>query len=216
HTANPYILYKSNVVSGASVDNLAPAAPLQLTAQRVAAWVHLKWNGVHVNDLKNYTVYRATSSGVTPLPPNFLSSTDDTVLTDSSAPASALYYIVTANDVHGNQGPPSNQASAAPATGVGNTPPIITLTVLQNRPNPFTGRTTLEVGLPAATRVEIDVYDAAGRKVRAMKIDGATAGWRSIPFDGRDNLGRALTSGVYFYRVHANGTTVTRKMVIAH
>jgi hypothetical protein len=47
------------------VDNLAPPAPLFLTAQRVGNWVHLKWNGVHVPDLSKYTVYRKTSTGVT-------------------------------------------------------------------------------------------------------------------------------------------------------
>jgi hypothetical protein len=36
-----------------------------------------------------------------------------------------------------------------------------------------------------------------------------------LSFDGRDDAGRLLPSGVYFYRVHANGTTVSRKMVIA-
>jgi hypothetical protein len=36
-----------------------------------------------------------------------------------------------------------------------------------------------------------------------------------VPFDGLDDTGRALASGVYFCKIHANGTTITRKMVIA-
>jgi hypothetical protein len=214
HTSNPYVLYKSNVMSGHSVDNLAPAAPLQLMAQRVGSDVSLKWNRVRVPDLRDYSVYRKTSTGVTPVPINFLSSAEDTVLVDAGAPTSALYYIVTATDVHENQSAPSNEAGVSATTGVGNTPSITALTVLQNHPNPFTGATELSIGLPASSDVKIEVYDVAGRRVRAVEMKMAGAGWQKVPFDGRDGAGRLLTSGVYFYRVSASGTTVTRKMVI--
>jgi flagellar hook assembly protein FlgD len=149
------------------------------------------------------------------VPINFLSNADDTVLTDSSAPTSALYYIVTAFDVHANQSAPSNEASVQATTGVGNTPPITALTLLQNQPNPFAGTTDLRVGLPANSDLSIEVYDVAGRRVRAQSLAQQQAGWRTIPFDGRDDSGHALASGVYFYRVSAGGKTVTNKMVIA-
>jgi flagellar hook assembly protein FlgD len=152
---------------------------------------------------------------VTPVPVNFLSSSEDTVLIDAGAPASALYYIVTAYDVHANQSAPSNEASVSATTNVGDTPPITALTVLQNHPNPFAGTTEMAIGLPAASSVEIEVYDVAGRKVRTQSIATRSAGWRKVAFDGRDDGGRLLPSGVYFYRVRANGETVSRKMVIA-
>ena len=126
---NQYINWPSNVIAGHSVDNLAPAAPLFLTANRAGVDVHLKWNRVRVNDLKNYSVFRGTSSGVTPIPTNFLADNTDTVLVDPNAPTSALYYIVTANDVHGNQSAPSNEAAVSGNTGAGNLPPVTALTV---------------------------------------------------------------------------------------
>jgi hypothetical protein len=213
--ADEHIAFASNAVSGYSVDNLAQAAPLSLIAQRVGADVQLHWNRVRVADLRDYSVFRATSSGVTPVPINFLSASDDTVLVDGGAPASALYYIVTAFDVHANQSAPSNEASVQALTGIGNTPPITALTVLDNMPNPFTDKTTLRVGLPRASDVEIDVFDVAGRSVRSERTSQLAAGWREIAFDGRNDAGRLLTSGVYFYRVKAAGETITRKMVIA-
>jgi len=149
------------------------------------------------------------------VPLNFLSSSDDTVLVDTGAPTSALYYIVTAYDVNANQSAPSNEASVGSTTGVGNTPAITALTVLPNHPNPFTGSTTFKIGLPATSRVEITVHDVAGRRVREVTLRDVSAGWRGVPFDGRDDRGRLLPSGVYFYRVRANGTMVTNKMVIA-
>jgi hypothetical protein len=210
-----YIAFSSNVVSGHSVDNLAPAAPLYLTAQRVGADVNLKWNRVRIPDLKDYSVYRATSSGVTPVPVNLLASATDSLLVDPGAPATALYYIVTAKDVHANQSTPSNEASVSALTGVGNTPSITHLTVLANHPNPFNATTEFEVGLPVASDIDVEIYDVAGRRVSTLEVKQAGAGWQHIPFSGLDSKGSALASGVYFYRVHAAGTTVTRKMVIA-
>ena len=210
-----YVSFPSNAVTGHSVDNLAPTAPLMLIAQRVGADVHLKWNGVHVPDFKNYAIYRATSAGVTPIPANFIASDTDTLLVDASAPASALHYIVTALDVHLNQSPASNEANVSPSTGVGNLPSITALTVRQNHPNPFAGSTDLEVGLPAKADVKVEVFDVTGRRVRETVVTGRLAGWSTVHLDARDDKGRNLPSGVYFYKVHAGNETVTKKMVIA-
>jgi hypothetical protein len=215
HSFSQFVNWPSNILTGRSVDNIAPPAPLFLTAQRIGNYVHLKWNGVHLPDLNKYTVYRATLTGVTPIPANFLADDNDTVLTDTSPPASAIYYIVTATDVHQNQGAKSNEAAVAPATGVGNLPPVTALTVLQNHPNPFTGETELELGLPAKSDVRVEVFDVAGRRVRQLKLGTMNAGWKQMSFDGRDDRGRSLPSGVYFYEVRAAGKTVTEKMVIA-
>jgi len=209
-----FINWPSNVLSGRSVDNIAPDAPLFLTAQRVASDVHLKWNRVHVPDLKNYSVYRKTSTGVTPIPANFLANDNDTVLVDASAPTSALYYIVTATDVHQNQGKQSNEANVSATTNVGNLPPVTALTVLQNRPNPFSDATQLEIGLPSAGAITVDVYDVAGRRVRELATAGVK-GWQEVALTGVDGRGAALASGVYFFKVHAGGETLTRKMLIA-
>ena len=208
-------MWESASVSAHSVDNLAPAAPLMLTAQRVGADVNLRWNRAVAPDLRDYSVYRATLMGVTPVPINFLSSSNDTLAVDAGAPSSALYYIVTAHDVHANQSPSSNEASVGATTGIGNLSPISALAVLENMPNPFTATTTLRVGLPKAGDVEIDVFDVAGRRVGGERTRALAAGWREISFDARDTAGRALPSGVYFYRVKAAGETITRKMVIA-
>ena len=214
HTSNPSVLFKSAVVSGHSVDNLAPAAPLVLTAQRVGTDVQLHWNRAVAPDLRDYAVYRATSSGVTPVPINFLASAEDTVATDANAPSSALYYIVTAYDVHANQSDPSNEAYVGALTGIGNLPAVTALTVLQNHPNPFTATTEFQIGLPESGDVRVEVFDVAGRRVMAIDAKGVK-GWQRIPFAARDQGGRSLASGVYFARVSAAGKTITKKMVIA-
>jgi hypothetical protein len=210
----PDRVWESADVVGYSVDNLAPAAPLLLTAQRVGADVHLKWNRAVAPDLRDYAVYRSTSTGVTPVAGNFLTSAEDTVLVDASAPTTALYYIVTAYDVHDNQSAPSNEANVNGSTGVGNAPIPTSLTLQSNMPNPFNGETTLRVGLPAKSDVTIEVYDVAGRRVAVRSHPAMGAGWREVAFDGRDDAGRQLASGVYFSRVTAAGETRTQKIVI--
>jgi len=96
-------------------------------------------------------------------------------------------------------------------SAVGDGPSISRVTLSPNVPNPFSNQTAFDIGLPQNAHAEIGVYDVTGRLVRRM----AVAGSRRIEFDGRDNDGRALPSGVYFFRVSGAGEPVTRKMVIA-
>jgi len=219
HTTNQYVFWESSYLSGYSVDNLAPGAPLMLVATRVGNYVRLDWDpsGLGEPDFSQYVVYRATSSGVTPVPLYLLDTTTEETLWDKDTPpGTPYYYIVTATDVHGNESPPSNEANVdGTATGVDDGVPALTaLQVAPNTPNPFSGATSLHVGLPSDGDVSLEVFDVAGRRVLSRTYPGVARGWHDIPFDGRDGSGRALAGGVYFYRFHAAGATVTRKMVL--
>ena len=99
-------------------------------------------------------------------------------------------------------------------TGVERTPLATSLRV-SNYPNPFTGDTTLQLSLPSASDVSVDVYDVAGRRVREYSFPRQVKGWSDLRIDDRDDHGKLLPSGVYFYRVQAGNGTVTKKMVIA-
>jgi len=101
------------------------------------------------------------------------------------------------------------------ATGVGDTPALSALALGPNHPNPFLQGTTMNLDLPSQSDVSIDVFDVAGHRVRQSHLGRMSAGSREITFDGHDDTGRLLASGVYFYRVHAGSETVTKKMVIA-
>ncbi len=85
----------------------------------------------------------------------------------------------------------------------------------QNRPNPFNPTTTISFGLPAAARATLRVYDTAGRTVRTL-IDGPqTAGFHEVPWDGRDDRGTGVATGVYFYRLSVDGQeSQTKKMIL--
>ncbi len=81
-------------------------------------------------------------------------------------------------------------------------------------PNPFSGTASLDIELATPSTVQLEVFDVAGRAVRTATL-ADVAGSRRVEFNGRDNAGRLLPSGVYFCRVSASGETITRKMVIA-
>lgn len=99
-------------------------------------------------------------------------------------------------------------------TGIGDTPRASAVALTSNYPNPFSSGTTFDLDLSVDTHVVVDVYDVAGRRVRHVELGRLSAGSRTMPFDAVGEDGRRLPSGVYFYRVSANGATVTRKMVI--
>jgi flagellar hook assembly protein FlgD len=137
--------------------------------------------------------------------------------TDTAAdPARSFYYKLVAVDIHDNTSGDSNEAMISPTTTDvgGDSPTIRTLTVLPNVPNPFTRTTELQIGLPNASDVRIEVFDVAGRRVAARTVARVSAGWQRITFDGRDDAGTLLRSGVYFCRVTADGGSATRKLVV--
>jgi photosystem II stability/assembly factor-like uncharacterized protein len=84
-----------------------------------------------------------------------------------------------------------------------------------NRPNPFNPSTVLDYELAAASDVRLRIYDVMGRSVRILE-DGVrrAAGLHTVRWDGRDDRGRAVASGVYYYRIEAGVWTETRPMVL--
>jgi hypothetical protein len=82
----------------------------------------------------------------------------------------------------------------------------------QNFPNPFNPTTTIEFKLAATARVNLSIFDAAGRLMTTLADQTLPAGPHRLAWDGTDARGQAVGSGVYFYRLRAGDHTVTRKM----
>jgi hypothetical protein len=84
----------------------------------------------------------------------------------------------------------------------------------QNYPNPFNPRTRIPFLVQERHRVQIFVYDATGALVRTLINRTMAPGSYSIEWDGTDQNGRPLSSGIYFYRLKTPGSVVTRKSVL--
>jgi hypothetical protein len=99
-------------------------------------------------------------------------------------------------------------------TGVDATPHFTTY-LGSNYPNPFNPVTTIRYGLKQKGHVSLKIYDVDGRRVRTLvdEVQGA-APERTIQWDGRNDAGRPVSSGVYFYRLVTSGFAESRKLVI--
>jgi agmatine/peptidylarginine deiminase len=83
-----------------------------------------------------------------------------------------------------------------------------------NAPNPFNPSTTFRFDLKYPERVELFVYDTAGRLVRRLVDETRPAGSHAVVWDGTDDAGREVASGVYFYRLRAAGIAYSRPAVL--
>jgi hypothetical protein len=100
-------------------------------------------------------------------------------------------------------------------TGIQTLPRAFSLS--QNAPNPFNPSTRITYGVPesgAATPVNIRVYNLRGALVRTLVDRTHQPGTYAVEWNGREESGRELPSGVYFYRLSAGNTVITRKMVL--
>jgi len=99
-------------------------------------------------------------------------------------------------------------------TGLPDEPEIATLFRLdQNYPNPFNNETRIKFQMADFGPVQITVYNARGQKVRTLFRAQLAPGSYEVTWNGRDDTGNALASGIYFYRLQAGQMVATRKML---
>ena len=84
----------------------------------------------------------------------------------------------------------------------------------ENYPNPFNPTTQIAVDLPEAATTDITVWNIMGQKVATLYSGDLNAGHHTLNFDGRDNNGNQLSSGMYLYRVTAGKYNATKKMTL--
>jgi hypothetical protein len=214
-TTSPSVFYDSDPDSGYSVDNLAPATPQNLAGASSSspAGLALSWSGNSEHDLNHYAVYRGSSAGFVPSSGNLIASPVGASFLDAGwTSASGHYYKVSAVDHHDNQ---SGFALLTPAAVTGADPSLPVSTYLdQNFPNPFNPSTTISFGLDTRSEVALRIYDSSGALVRALVAGERPAGAHVANWDGRDDAGRAVATGIYYCRLDAGGKMLTRKMLL--
>jgi len=213
HTTTPSIWYASPVDSGYSKDNIAPGVPTSFAvAYNTGSGNTLSWDPSLDHDFQYFRVYRSNSPSFPPTPGTLVHSTASHGWVDPAYHGGGVYYEVTALDYAGNE---SGPAVAGSVTAVGGVATPSAFALYGNIPNPFNPTTVIRYDVPKnGGEVSLRIYDAVGRVVKTLVAGTLAAGQRSIAWDGHDDAGRPVASGVYFCRLTASGYTNTRKMVL--
>ncbi|KPJ64412.1 hypothetical protein AMJ44_12865, partial [candidate division WOR-1 bacterium DG_54_3] len=86
--------------------------------------------------------------------------------------------------------------------------------LFQSFPNPFNNHTVIKYSLSKATDVSLVIYNILGQKVRTLVRKEKQSGLVTVIWDGKDDSGRNLSSGIYFYRLQAGKFAQTKRMVL--
>lgn len=124
-----------------------------------------------------------------------------------------LYFggpVVSGSAALATAAPPSDELSSHGSDAHSKTTPVS----IQSYPNPFNAATTISYSLNANSHVKLEIFDILGHRV-AMLVDGQeSAGLHQVTWNGKDITGRALASGVYIYRLSAESTFKTQKVIL--
>lgn len=142
--------------------------------------------------------------------------TIDLAITTTTNPDHSLMFIH--NDADGQLKADAPELSGLSVTLSGKEGGTIMLpkefALRQNAPNPFNPTTSIAYDLPKATNVRLDIFNVLGQKVVTL-VDGfQNAGTQNVIWDGRDQSGSSVASGIYFYRISAGDFSATKKMMM--
>ncbi len=91
---------------------------------------------------------------------------------------------------------------------------ILSFSLYQNYPNPFNPNTTISYQLPVSIEVELTIYNLLGQQITNLVNAKQPAGFYQVEWDGRDDAGREVASGIYLYQLKAGKFVSTRKMLL--
>lgn len=193
----------------------APEAPTGLAAESGDGQVDLSWAPSPAPDLHVYHVYRGTDRAT----PGYLDTVpaSDTTYGDTDVVSGVCYtYWVTAVDSSTNESPYSDPDSVTyTTTDAASLDRLPEPSVFSARPNPFNPSTEILYSLGNTGPVRLAIYDVAGKRVRTL-VDGTHArGVHAVRWDGCDESGAPVGSGVYLARlVRGDNTLQTLKLLL--
>ena len=92
--------------------------------------------------------------------------------------------------------------------------PVLATTLNANYPNPFNPETTITYSLQDASPVTIEIYNIKGQLVKTLVNESKASGTHSVVWNGQDARGHTVSSGIYYYKMHAGKYSSTRKMIL--
>jgi len=120
--------------------------------------------------------------------------------------------VITSNDVNNPSQTVSLYVSTSSNEDANGIPAVTRLE--GNYPNPFNPSTTVRYAMKDAGQVSISIYNLKGQLVKTLVNENKKAGNHSVVWNGNDDSGKPVSSGVYMYRMQAAGVNQTRKMML--
>jgi hypothetical protein len=201
--------------SGYSVDNLAPVAPGNVAASVVSSVVNLTWDDPIDADFKYFAVYRSTTNNFDPKGTTPLATLIGTEYADTDVVVGTTYYYrLSAYDFAGNESAFSPEITTLITHVQENAGVPTEFALQQNYPNPFNPETSIQYQLPLPGHVRLSIYTVLGQEIRTLVDRSQPAAYHTVVWDGRDNTGNPMPSGVYFYRIESGGFTAVKKMLL--
>lgn len=213
--------WDSNAASGFSIDNLAPGAPANVAASEGAisgqSFVQLTWDESPDEDFNYFEVVRSTASGFDPTSAEIIgSSTDPNFVDDAVNVGESWFYRIAASDFNGNKGEFSDEVSLLITSVEEGT--IVSIpkefTLQQNYPNPFNPDTNIAYDLPKSADVILKIYNIMGQGVKTLVDESQPAGRYTVRWDGTNNFGVRVSSGLYVYLIKAGDFVKSSRMTL--
>ena len=116
------------------------------------------------------------------------------------------------SEVQLNEGNVETQVTSSPTLTASSLPQ--TFALYANYPNPFNPNTTIRYDLPGEGAVRLSVYNLSGQKIRTLLDGPQVAGVHRVAWDGKDETGIQVASGIYLYRLETEEGSLVRKMML--
>jgi uncharacterized lipoprotein YddW (UPF0748 family) len=206
------------------IDAVPPNSPFNLIARKTSDRVfELIWSNPGLasdgDSVKYYAIYKSETSPVDVGDiKNLVAVVEGSRVSYSvqiEDPNKRYYFVVTAFDKLHNESSPSNEVSTIPVfvaefgEGMPNK-----FELYQNYPNPFNSETIIEFDLPFDSWVSLKIYNVLGQEVKTLVDELKRAGKHKVIWDGRNEEGSSVTSGIYFCKMVSGTFAKSIKVVL--
>jgi len=182
----------------------------------------LTWDPNTETDLDHYKVYRKVGSGSWSSAATVPAGTEEWIdfqFTIVPGGNTFLYYNITAWNINppNQESDPSNEVSTKTNTGKASKSIISSESIPEkfvlhrNYPNPFNLVTTIKYDLPEKSYVEMKIFNLLGEEIRTLAVGKESAGFKNMLWNGKDNRGNLVSSGMYIYNLSAKSLESDKK-----
>lgn len=190
------------------IDSTVAVFFTEFRARVVEDYVELHWDVSADEHLDGFRIYRASSG----------QEEEISILMDNLIPAEARYYqdrsVLPGESYRYTLSAVKPDGTEFLSIPVDVSIEVGPLVLYQNFPNPFHPTTTVSFFLPREGPINLTIYDVKGRRIRTLKDEALGRGITSIEWDGKDDRGASVSSGIYLCRLKTGNRVLTKKMVL--